>query len=78
MPIFLLLFLLSLFLPISANCHTLQANCVDSTAPPEAVFAKEIEKLKAAQFRPREQITLDPFERDHAVVIGTYRHKKKA
>ena len=56
---------------------SIKANCIDSTVPAEAVFASEIKKLKEAQFRPKEQLTLEPYERDHAVVIGEYRTKKK-
>jgi len=52
---------------------SIKANCVDSTAAPEAVYAKEIKKLKEMQFKPREYITLEPYERDHAVVLGQYR-----
>lgn len=51
----------------------LQANCVDSTAEPEAVFAGEINKLKGEKIKPQEQLTLEPYERDHAVVVGVYR-----
>jgi len=29
-------------------------------------------------FRPREIISLEPYERDHAVVTGLYRAKKKS
>jgi fibrillarin-like rRNA methylase len=54
-----------------------QANCIDSTMPAEAVFAAEVEKLKADQFKPSEQMTLEPFERDHACVVGGYRMPKK-
>ena len=50
-----------------------QANCVDSTAAPEAVFAGEVSKLKAEKIKPQEQLTLEPYERDHAVVVGCYR-----
>jgi rRNA 2'-O-methyltransferase fibrillarin len=56
---------------------SIKANCIDSTAPAEVVFAKEIEKLKQEKFRPAEQITLEPYERDHAIVVGTYRPLKK-
>jgi len=56
---------------------SIKANCIDSTAPAEIVFAKEIEKLKQEKFRPAEQITLEPYERDHAIVVGTYRPLKK-
>ena len=36
-----------------------------------------LRKLKENKFRPKEQLTLEPYERDHAVVIGEYRTKKK-
>ena len=52
-------------------------NCIDSTLPAEAVFATEVEKLKADQFKPAEQVTLKPYERDHACVVGGYRIPKK-
>jgi len=54
---------------------SIKANCIDSTAPAEVVFAKEVAYLQEHQFRPAEQITLEPYERDHAVVVGDYRHK---
>lgn len=52
---------------------SIKANCIDSTAAPEAVFAKEVQKLRQENFKPVEQITLEPYERDHAVVVGVYR-----
>jgi len=52
---------------------SIKANCIDSTAEPEAVFASEIKKLQEMGFVPSEYVTLEPFERDHAVVVGTYR-----
>ncbi len=52
---------------------SIKANCIDSTAAPEAVFAKEVQKLRQENFKPLEQITLEPYERDHAVVVGIYR-----
>jgi len=52
---------------------SIKANCIDSTIAAEAVFASEIKKLQEMGFKPREYVTLEPFERDHAVVIGTYR-----
>lgn len=54
-----------------------QANCIDSTVPAEAVFQSEVKKLQQEQFKPAEQVTLEPFERDHACVVGTYRAPKK-
>lgn len=52
---------------------SIKSNCVDSTAAPEAVYASEVEKLKKDNLRPKEQLTLEPYHRDHAVVIGQYR-----
>lgn len=52
---------------------SIKASCIDSTAQPEAVFASEVKKLIADKLKPQEQITLEPYERDHAVVVGVYR-----
>ncbi len=51
---------------------SIKANCIDSTAPPEQVFAREVSKLKEERIKPKEQLTLEPFERDHAMVVGVY------
>lgn len=56
---------------------SIKANCIDSTVDAEAVFAKEIKKLQTMDFAPDEYVTLEPYERDHCVVIGSYRTKKK-
>jgi rRNA 2'-O-methyltransferase fibrillarin len=56
---------------------SIKANCIDSTAPPETVFATEIKKLQTMQFKPAEYVTLEPYERDHAVVVGTYRPQQR-
>ncbi|GLJ12726.1 hypothetical protein SUGI_0196610 [Cryptomeria japonica] len=56
---------------------SIKANCIDSTVPAEAVFAQEVKKLQKEQFKPSEQVTLEPFERDHACVVGGYRVPKK-
>ena len=37
------------------------------------MFAGEVNKLKAEKIKPLEQLTLEPYERDHAVVVGIYR-----
>lgn len=52
---------------------SIKANCVDSTAPPEAVFASEVKKLQQDKIKALEQISLEPYERDHAVVTGQFR-----
>lgn len=56
---------------------SIKASCIDSTAPAEAVFAREVKKMQAEQLKPQEQITLEPYERDHAVVVGMYRAPPK-
>ncbi|KAK9147455.1 hypothetical protein Scep_006212 [Stephania cephalantha] len=56
---------------------SIKANCIDSTVPADAVFASEVNKLRLDQLRPLEQITLEPYERDHACVVGLYRAAKK-
>lgn len=63
---------------INKMCHwccvvSFQANCIDSTAEPAKVFAEEIKKLQVDKLKPQEQITLEPYERDHAVVVGVFR-----
>mmetsp|Transcript_538 Transcript_538/g.1278 ORF Transcript_538/g.1278 Transcript_538/m.1278 type:complete len:262 (-) Transcript_538:413-1198(-) len=57
---------------------TIKASCIDSTADPNFIFSKEIQKLQKESFRPFEQITLEPYERDHAIVLGRYRIQKFA
>lgn len=52
---------------------SIKANCIDSTAPAEVVFAKERQKLAEEGLKPLEQLTLEPYERDHAVVTGVFR-----
>ena len=52
---------------------SIKANCIDSTAEPAVVFAQQIQELKKCGFKVKEQVTLEPFERDHAVVTGIYK-----
>ena len=55
----------------------IKASCIDSTVSPESVFTREVEKLREFNFKPLEQLTLEPYERDHCVLIAEYRPKKK-
>lgn len=55
---------------------SIKANCVDSTADPAAVYQSEIEKLKKGNLKPKSYMTLEPYHRDHAVVVGTFRKTK--
>ncbi|KAF8227101.1 fibrillarin-like protein [Tricholoma matsutake] len=55
---------------------SIKASCIDSTAPPDTVFASQIALLRDNQFKPIEQVTLEPYERDHAMVSAIYlRHQ---
>ena len=63
------------FLKNGGHCViSIKASCVDSTIPPEAVFAQEVDFLRKNKFKPLEQVTLEPYERDHAMVAGVYYH----
>ncbi|KAK1221203.1 Small subunit processome complex component [Marasmius sp. AFHP31] len=47
---------------------SIKASCIDSTQAPEVIFASEVQKLSASRFKPLEQVPLEPYERDHAMV----------
>ncbi|KIM36455.1 hypothetical protein M413DRAFT_78230 [Hebeloma cylindrosporum] len=50
---------------------SIKASCIDSTMPPETIFASQVQFLKEHSFKPLEQVTLEPYERDHAMVTGS-------
>lgn len=56
---------------------SIKASCVDSSSDPTVVFSKEVSKMREEKIKPKEQITLEPYERDHALVIGVYREITK-
>ena len=56
---------------------SIKANCIDSTVDAATVFAREVKKLQEEKVKPQEQLTLEPYERDHALVVGEYRAAKK-
>lgn len=51
---------------------SVKANCIDSTAEPEAVFQKQRQILKSYGLKPCAQVTLEPYERGHSVITGVY------
>ncbi|KAJ2967201.1 hypothetical protein NQ176_g9778 [Zarea fungicola] len=55
---------------------SIKANCIDSTAPAAEVFASEVQKMRAESIKPKFQLTLEPFERDHCLVAGEYTRVK--
>ena len=57
---------------------SIKANCIDSTVDAATVFAREVKKLQEERIKPQEQLTLEPYERDHALVVGIYRPIKKS
>lgn len=57
---------------------SIKATCIDSTVDPATVFAREVKKLMEEKIKPQEQLTLEPYERAHALVVGQYRPVKKA
>jgi len=64
------------FLKTGGHCVvSIKASCVDSTIDPAKVFAAEGEVLKTEGFIREEQVSLEPYERDHAVIIASYRIK---
>ena len=40
---------------------SIKANCIDSTAKPEVVFANEVKKMREERIKPKEQLTLGTF-----------------
>ncbi|KAK0211733.1 rRNA 2'-O-methyltransferase fibrillarin [Armillaria fumosa] len=51
---------------------SIKASCIDSTAAPDAVFASEVALLQKEHFKALEQVPLEPYERDHAMVSAVY------
>ncbi|RMZ78413.1 hypothetical protein DV738_g3870, partial [Chaetothyriales sp. CBS 135597] len=56
---------------------SIKASCIDSTAKPEVVFANEVKKMREERIKPKEQLTLEPFERDHCIVAGIYKRSQQ-
>ena len=40
---------------------SIKANCIDSTAKPEVVFASEVKKMREERIKPKEQLTLGKY-----------------
>lgn len=53
---------------------SIKANCIDSTAPAEQVFAQEVQKLRAERIKPQEQLTLEPYERSVTLPSASVQH----
>lgn len=57
---------------------SIKASCVNSSLPAETVFADEVNWLKKNQFKPLEQVTLEPYEKNHAMVVGIFKPVKSS
>lgn len=63
------------FLKAGGHCViSIKASCIDSTSEPAAVYAQEMKHLQTYGFRCRQYATLEPYERDHCVVVARYRN----
>ena len=51
------------------------AASIDTTIQPHEVFSNQVNDLKNDDFQPREQLTLEPFEKDHCIIVGLYKSK---
>lgn len=60
---------------------SIKANCIDSTAKPEVVFANEVKKMREERIKPKEQLTLGtclsfplspnrPSPTDHSIALA--------
>ncbi|KAK9925011.1 hypothetical protein M0R45_033352 [Rubus argutus] len=56
---------------------SIKANCIDSTKAADKVYEQVRKELRAHQLKAREGITLDPYERHHACLVGDYRVVEK-
>jgi len=56
---------------------SIKASCVDSTVDPSVVYQWEIKKLQEQKVKPKEMLTLEPYERGHALAVGLYRPPPK-
>ena len=55
---------------------SIKASCVDSSVPAEKVFSDEVNWLKKNEFKPVEQVTLEPYEKNHAMLVGIFKPQK--
>lgn len=53
----------------------LQAYCIESTNRGDSVFSS-LAKQKQIQFKRMEQVTLEPYDKDHAYIMGAFRTLK--
>lgn len=50
----------------------IKSRSIDVTKPPEEVYKAEVEELERRGFKILEVVELDPYERDHAMVVASF------
>ncbi|ORD95756.1 FBRL [Hepatospora eriocheir] len=56
---------------------SIKASSVDSSVPAEKVFTNEVNWLRKHDFKPKELVTIEPFEKNHAIITGSYKPTNK-
>eukprot|EP00831_Metopus_contortus_P051374 TRINITY_DN4311_c0_g1_i3.p3 TRINITY_DN4311_c0_g1~~TRINITY_DN4311_c0_g1_i3.p3 ORF type:complete len:109 (+),score=7.01 TRINITY_DN4311_c0_g1_i3:698-1024(+) len=63
----------SYFLSKNSNfVISINANRINPTLPDATVYANVVDQIRKEMFKPSEQLTLEPYEKCHAVLMGTY------
>lgn len=57
---------------------SVKANCIDSTAKPEVVFAREVQKMREERIKPKEQLTLGEQQGIPSSRVKIRKKKKRA
>lgn len=53
-----------------------KARSIDAIGPLESLFSREVERMKAGGFDIKQTINLEPFDRDHILVVGRFVNAK--
>jgi fibrillarin-like pre-rRNA processing protein len=51
----------------------IKSRSIDSNRPPRLVYAEQVEELKGKGFKIIDLVELEPYEKDHAIVLARYR-----
>lgn len=54
----------------------IKARSINVTAEPSEVYRREMETLKERGFKILDVVHLEPFDKDHAMVLARFKHKK--
>ena len=59
--------------PNGAFLIVISSDAISSEDADEVIYANEVKRLRENEFKPYEQLTLEPYERSHAVISGRYK-----